>query len=461
MSALSSTCLPEQIEGKEADARSDIFAFGAVLYEMAMGKRAFEGKSQISVASAILEKDPEPISASKPSTPSAFDYLVATCLAKDREDRFQSAHDVRLQLKGILQSPQAPAYVTPVQSPRTVFPAALLAGAGLLLVAAGILFYFSQRVSAPPLSVRAYIPPPPETTFRASGFDAGPVVVSPDGKTLAFSAVDDKGHTNLWLRPLDAQQATMLPSTEDAATPFWSPDSHYVAFVADRKLKTISVSGGDALTLTDDAHSGCGDWSSTGIILFCKQNFGPISQIAASGGQVSPATRLDKNEIANQDPSFLPDGKHFLYVSFQLSRPSRIKLGVLGKPEQDGIEIAPGSRAVFASDHLLFVRAGHVQAQPFNLRTFTLSGDPQTIGEARTFSVSQNGVLAYHESSAESELKLFDRSGNLIGTPGPLAVYSDPRFSPDGKSIAVTIADPRSGAEDIFRSWPEPDRQSR
>ena len=441
---------PEQIEGKEADARSDIFAFGAVLYEMAMGKRAFEGKSQISVASAILEKDPEPISASKRSTPPAFDYLVAACLAKDREDRFQSAHDLRLQLKGILQSPQAPPAAAPAQSPSAFLPRALSASAALLLVIAGVLLYLSQRSNAPTLSVRAYIPPPPETTFRASGFDAGPVVVSPDGKTLAFSAVDDKGHTNLWLRPLDAQQATMLPSTEDAATPFWSPDSHYLAFVADRKLKTISVSGGDALTLTDDVHSGCGDWSSAGIILFCKQNFGPISQIAASGGQVSPATRLDKDEIANVDPSFLPDGKHFLYVSLQLSRPSRIKVGVLGKPEQDGIEIAPGSRAVFASDHLLFVRAGHVQAQPFNLRTFTLSGDPQTIGEARTFSVSQNGVLAYHESSAESELKLFDRSGNLIGTPGPQAVYSDPRFSPDGKSIAVTIADPRSGADDIW-----------
>ncbi len=136
---------PEQIEGKEADARSDIFAFGAVLYEMAMGKRAFEGKSQISVASAILEKDPDPISASKPSTPPAFDYLVAACLAKDREDRFQSAHDVRLQLKSISQSPPAPVAVTPAQSPRTFFPRALLAVAALLLVAAVILFYFSQQ----------------------------------------------------------------------------------------------------------------------------------------------------------------------------------------------------------------------------------------------------------------------------------------------------------------------------
>jgi|HubBroStandDraft_1064217.scaffolds.fasta_scaffold04029_4 serine/threonine protein kinase len=443
---------PEQIEGKDADARADIFAFGAVLYEMAMGKRAFEGKSQISVASAILEKDPDPISASKPSTPPAFDYLVAACLAKDREDRFQSAHDVRLQLKGISQSSQAPAAVAPARSPRTILPRALLAVAALVFVAAGILFYLSQRANAPVLSVRAYIPPPPQTTFRASGFDAGPVVVSPDGKTLAFSAVDDKGHTNLWLRPLDAQQATMLPSTEDATTPFWSPDSHYLAFVADRKLKTISVSGGEAQTLTgdDSVYSGCGDWGPDGIILFCRQNFGPISQIAASGGQVSPATRLNKNEIANDSPSFLPDGQHFLYTSGQLSQPTRIKLGVLGKPEQDGIDIAPGGHAAFASDHLLFVRAGHILAQPFNSRTFKLSGDAQTIGEARTFNVSQNGVLAYHESSAESELKLFDRSGNLIGTPGPQAVYSDPRFSPDGKSIAVTIQDQRTGADDIW-----------
>jgi serine/threonine protein kinase len=441
---------PEQIEGKEADARADIFAFGAVLYEMAMGKRAFEGKSQISVASAILEKDPEPISASKPSTPAAFDYLVAACLAKDREDRFQSAHDVRLQLKGISQSSQTLAPAAPVQSPRTFLIRALLAVAALLLAAAGILFYLSQRANAPTLSVRAYIPPPPGTAFRASGFDAGPVVVSPDGKTLAFSAVDEKGRTNLWLRPLDAQQATMLPSTEDAATPFWSPDSHYLAFIADRKLKTISVSGGDAQTLADDAYSGCGDWSPAGVILFCKQNFGPISQIASSGGQVSPVTRLNKDEIDNAAPSFLPDGQHFLYASSQLDGPTRIKVGVLGKPEQDGIVIGPGAHAAFASDHLLFVRAGRILTQPFNAHSFTLSGDPQTIGEARTFSVSQNGVLAYHESSAESELKLFDRSGNLIGTPGPQAHYSDPRFSPDGKSIAVTIADPRSGADDIW-----------
>ena len=440
---------PEQIEGKEADLRSDIFAFGAVLYEMATGKRAFEGKSQISVASAILEKDPGPISAAKPLTPVAFDHLVAACLAKDREERFQSAHDVRLELKAISKSPLSPA-VAPAPPSPTLGPRLLSVGGAVLFAMAVIIFYFSQRDNAPVLSVRAYIPPPPQTTFRASGFDAGPVVVSPDGKTLAFSAVDDKGHTNLWLRALDAQQATMLPSTEDAASPFWSPDGHYLAFIADGKLKKVSISGGDAQTLADDVYSGSGDWSPDGVILFCKQNFGPISQIPASGGSTLAATRLSQDEVANYYPSFLPDGKHFLYISYLLKGPTQIKVGTIGQPQQDGIVIGPGDRAAFASGRLLFVNAGHIEAQPFDLRAFRLSGDPQIFGEARTFSVSQNGVLAYHESSPQSELKVFDRSGNLVATPGPLAIYSDPRFSPDGKSIAVTVKDPQSGNDDVW-----------
>ena len=441
---------PEQIEGKEADARSDIFAFGAVLYEMAMGKRAFEGKSQISVASAILEKDPEPVSASKPLTPAAFDYLVGACLAKDREDRLQSAHDARLQLKAISQSPQPAAAIGPPQSSPVLVPRLLSLSGLVFLLAALVVFYASQRSNTLSLSVRAYIPPPPGTAFRASGFDAGPAVVSPDGKTLAFTAVDEKGRTNLWLRPLDAQQAAMLAGTEDAAMPFWSPDGHYLGFVADRKLKKISVSGGEPQTLTDEAQSSCGDWGEDGTILFCKQNFGPIYRVSASGGEPSPATKVEPTEIAHHGPSLLPDGKHFLYAVNLPDAPDEIKVGSLEHPAQPGMAVTPGGRPRFASGHLLFVRGGHILAQPFNSSTFKLSGDPQTLGEARTFSVSPNGVLAYHESSGDSELKIFDRGGNIIATPGPLAAYHSPKFSPDGKSIAVTVEDPRSGKADVW-----------
>src|ERR1700722_5255202 len=243
---------PEQIQGKEADGRSDIFAFGAMLYEMLTGKRPFEGKSQLSVASAILEKDPEPISAVNPVTPASLEYLVSTCLTKDREERIQTAHDVRLQLKGISQSPAGSAAVVPEESQQKLWPWLALAGAALLLVAAGVIYFRAQRSDAPSLSVLAYIPPPPGTAFRASGgLDVGPVAVSPDGKTLAFSAVDEKGVTKLWLRRLDSQQATVLAGTEDAAYPFWSPDSQYLAFFAGGMLKKIGASAGDSQTLVD------------------------------------------------------------------------------------------------------------------------------------------------------------------------------------------------------------------
>jgi eukaryotic-like serine/threonine-protein kinase len=440
---------PEQIEGKDADARSDIFAFGAVLYEMATGKRAFEGKNEISVASAILEKDPEAISKIKPLSPAALDYLVATCMAKDREERFRSAHDLRLQLKGIsLASPSAAAPTQRSGSQRTGL---VLMGVALLVIGAAIGHFFNPGGS-PASAVRSYIPPPPATSFPLSGLEIGPVVVSPDGKTLAFSAVDEQGVTKLWLRALNAQQATVLDGTEDASKPFWSFDGQSLAFAADRKLKKISIAGGTPQVLADGvgSESGGGTWNADGTILFCKDLFGQIYRVSAAGGNVSPATKLKPTEQSHNEPSFLPDGKHFLYSVSKLNAPPEVRVGELDKPEEDGVAEVSGQMPQFASDYLLFSRDGHIMAQKFDTGTWKVSGDPQTVGNARYFSVSKNGVLAYHESSAESELKIFDRSGNVIATPGPLAVYGWPRFSPDGKSVAVSVDDPKSGTEDIW-----------
>jgi eukaryotic-like serine/threonine-protein kinase len=439
---------PEQIEGKEADARADIFALGAVFYEMATGRRAFQGKSQISVASAILEKDPDPVSTTKPQTPAAFDYLVAACLAKDREERVQTAQDVRIQLRGIAQASPIAAATTP-QTGKNWKAQALLGASILLLIVAVILFVLVERDRAPIVSVRAYIPPPPGTAFRATGFDAGPVSVSPDGETLAFSAVDEKGITNLWVRPLDAAQATMLQGTEDATYPFWSPDSKYLGFVADHKLKKIAVRGGEAQTLADHVF-GRGEWGANGTILFVDDHLSAIKQVSAAGGEISTAVTHGSDEYAVNSAGFLPDGKHFLYTAYHApNTPSRIKVGTLGKPDSS-VMVTEGSTPKFSSGYLLFVRGGKILAQPFDPGTFKPSGDSQVLGEASLFSVSPSGVLAYHESSANSELKVFDRSGNVVATPGPLAGYGSPRFSPDGKSISVDVRDPKTGKSDVW-----------
>ncbi len=440
---------PEQIEGKDADARSDIFAFGAVLYEMATGKRAFEGKSQISVASAILEKEPEAISKVKPLSPAALDYLVATCMAKDREERFQNAHDLGLQLRGISLSASSAA--APTQHSDSQRLALALMGIALLVIGALVGHFFTP--AGPPASaVRSHISPPPGTSFPMSGLEIGPVVVSPDGKTLAFTAVDEQGVTKLWLRALNSQQATVLDGTDDASEPFWSFDGQSLAFAADGKLKKIGIAGGNPQVIADGlaGESGGGTWNADGIILFCKDRSGPIYRVSASGGQVSLATKLKETDGSHNEPFFLPDGRHFLFAVRRLDVPYEIRVGELDKPDQNGIAVASGEMPQFASDHLLVSRDGHILAQSFNPRTLKVFGDPQTLGNARYFSTSTNGVLAYHESSAESELKVFDRSGNVVATPGPLAHYGWPRFSPDGKSIAVTVNDPKSGSEDVW-----------
>jgi serine/threonine protein kinase/Tol biopolymer transport system component len=435
---------PEQIEGLEVDERCDIFAFGAVLYEMATGRRAFEGKTQITVASAVLEKDPEPVSQHNPIAPASLDYLVATCLAKDREERFQKAHDIRLQLKGIsLAKPTASA-----TKPFPRWALAVIAATFLLMVGVAALS-FSRRTGAPVFTVRAYIPAPPGTSFRAYGFDAGPVAISPDGRMLAFSAVDEKGVTNLWVRALSAPQARMLPGTEDAAAPFWSPDSEHLAFEADHKLKKISVNGGDPQVLADDTDDNGGAWGPDGTMLFGKSHDKEIYRVSELGGTVAAVTKADKSVWAQRHPFFLPDGKHFLFTSDFIDAPPQVKVGAL-ESVTGGTVVVQGSAAQFSAGYLLFALDGTIQAQAFDPRTLTLSGERQSLGEATQFSVSANGVLAYHESSSRSELKIFDRAGNMIATPGPMARYEDPHFSPDGRNIAVTVTDSKTGAQDVW-----------
>ena len=362
----------EQIEGKEADARSDIFAFGAVLYEMVAGKRPFSGKSQISLASSILESDPAPISTVKPQILPAFEHVVTTCLQKNPEERYQKAHDIKLELQWIAADKSSPAAapVTPARScsrERLGWAAALVAA--IVLTAAAALFFYHPAQSA--RSIRAVIDPPEKTTFNLTGDSAGPPVLSPDGSSIAFATTGADGKTALWVRPTNALEAHALPGTEGAIFPFWSPDSRSLGFFAESKLKTIDLDVGSAQVLCDVPLGRGGAWGPGGVILFSPVPSAALMRVNASGGTPTAITKVDTAlHTSHRWPYFLPDGKHFLYVALHHD-PSKAANNTLYYASLDGRENRPlfrsQSNAVYASGFLLFGRGDQLMAQPFNL----------------------------------------------------------------------------------------------
>jgi len=437
---------PEQIEGKEADARSDIFALGATLYEMATGVRAFEGKNQLSVASAILEKDPEPIRKVQPLAPAALDRLVAQCLAKNPDERFQCAADVALELKWISEAPVAAVSERRGVDQRSTLQRALpwaLAAAGVLgAVILGSLWL--RLLLAPSSSVHAYILPPDKATFNPYA----PAAISPDGRRIAFGATGSAGRPMLWVQPLNSGTAQPLAGTEGATYPFWSADSRYLGYFAGGKLNKIDASGGPPLALCDAPTGRGGAWSQDGVILFASDQAGGLMRVDATGGTPVEVTEPRARMTLYHWVWFLPDGKHFLYSSFSVSGADRgIYAGALGSKEQV-LVLHIDSKGIYAPPgYLLFVRDGTLMAQRFNTSKLAVEGDAVPVaghvGVSR-FSVSGSGVLLFQEGGigTASQLIWFDRTGKQ----GELALpeterYSDPMLSPDGSKLAVTIAD--------------------
>ncbi len=452
---------PEQLEGKEADARTDIFAFGAVLHEMATGSKAFSGTSQASLISSIMKEDPAPISAIQPMTPPALDRVVKTCLAKDPEDRWQSAGDVGKELRWIAEGSAAGLAAPAVVSSHRRFREKLAWAAAVAAATAAIWLAItgSRRPAESRPAVRAFLPPPRGGQFLLDGPGAGSLTLSPDGKYLTFSAAGADGVAKLWLRHLEAAEARPIAGTEGGQYPFWSPDSRLIGFFARNKLKKIAVSGGAAIDICNvSGDPRGGTWNRDGVILFERHWREGLHRVSAEGGVPEPVTRIDEKsrETTHRWPVFLPDGRHYFYlagshVAEDTSGENAIYLGTLGSAERR-LLVHARSNAVYASGHLLYVSGRSLVAQRFDPKRLSLEGEAVTVtDEIRyekgffqgIFSASETGLLAYQRGAATlSRIQWFDRSGKpgvYLTEPG---VYFDVRLSPDGKMAAVTVEDP-------------------
>jgi len=456
---------PEQIEGKEADARSDIFAFGTVLYEMVTGKRPFAGKSQISLASSILEKDPDPVSATNPATPPAFEHVLTTCLQKNPEERYLAAHDIKIELQWIASERSRtsasgatlPAEPSPGRE-RLIWIVGVVT-AIVLGVAGGLLF---SRPTQSAQSVRTVVDPPAKVTLNLTGDFAGPPVLSPDGAALAFSATTADGKTGLWIRPMNSLEAHAIAGTDGAIFPFWSPDSRSLGFFADGKLKTIDLSGGSALAVADAAFGRGGAWGPDGVILFTPGTQAGLMRVSATGGPATAVTKLDLSQhTSHRWPFFLPDGRHFIYLAINHD-PSRAANDALYYASLDGREnrtlFRSQSNAVYGSGFLLFARGGQLMAQPFDATAGTLSGEPQAVAggivdDISTWhtdvTASNNGLLVLGSGgTADWQLIWTDRNGKQIGiVADKLTNMQSARISPQGDRIALQID---TGMNDIW-----------
>ena len=449
---------PEQIAGQEADARSDIFCLGCILYEMLTGKRAFEGKSQISVASAILEKDPEPVAKFQPLTPPALEHVVQTCLAKSPDCRWQSAGDVANELRWIVtRGPAAeksePAPPTRRWRQNLVWGAAVAALLGLLLWS-----NFRENGSASPQIIRSFLPPPPDTVFDFTGDFSGPPVIRRDGTAIAFSARAEKERDFLWVQSLNDVTPRKLDGTEGVSFPFWSYDGKFIGFFADGHLKKVAAAGGPVTVLTEAANPRGGSWNQDNVIIYEPDYRDTLWRISASGGTPTPLTKFDAGKhTTHRWPQFLPDGKHFLF--FATNHSGNSEQGIYFGNLADGSfkhVLDTDSDARYASGYLLYHVQSQLLAAKFDLNSGTVSGEPLTLVNFveydagtwhTTFTVSENGLLLYEHGSKALGTELYwkDRNGKSINPVGERTFFKGSgRISPDGKRLAIAMGDPEA-----------------
>jgi Tol biopolymer transport system component/predicted Ser/Thr protein kinase len=451
---------PEQVEGREADARSDIFAFGAIVYEMVTGKRAFEGKSQASVIAAILDREPPAMSALRPLTPSILEHIVQRCLAKDAAERWQSAGDVMRELAWVTSSassqPAGTTYAIRKRSWATYVAWITASVVALATVALGMMYRSGAPIHTKPVR---FVVAPPLNVVLFSGTRMASALVSPDGRYIVFGANRPAGATSLWLRSLDTVDARPLAGTENAAYPFWSPDSRMLGFFSGGKLKTVDVTSGQIVIVCDAPNGVGGAWNDKGLILFAQGNTSPLFKVPATGGTPLQVTKIDLSprQISHRFPFFLPDGKRFLFLVYPSNT---IWLGSLDTAEARPLLNAESQATYADPGYLLFSRQGTLLAQRFDVSTSALIGEaapiaPQVARDGNfyaIFSASKDGVVAYRSGAvaAETQLTWFDRTGHSMGALGQPGFLRNPALSPDATRVAFEVVDLQGRNQDIW-----------